>query len=401
MLATPPGRKKRQQWREGHLSPRDRQEGFARVWPVEAGCFHQEEALTLNTIVEGLQRTQMQASVLLHISLREEASAVGTATGVTATHQNGHQSSISDTQHGGIHADTRTGDVGWINNQGAVLPSEREAIVDAIKHAVDVGYRHFDCAMLYGNEAEIGKGLRSKIEEGVVKREELFIVSKLWNCFHRKDLVVPTLKKSLADFGFSYLDLYLIHWPMSYKEGDGYFPKDATGMIIPGTEDYVDTWRAMEECVQLDLTKAIGVSNFNKRQLERIMAASTTVPAVNQIESHPYLSQTKQIDYCKSKGIAVTAYSPLGSPAGGWKEVTPYPLLKHPKILAIAQKYNKDISQVLIRYHIQRGVICIPKSSNKNRMKSNFEVFDFEMSPEDIEEMTKLNCNGRYVVLEA
>ncbi|KAF2359535.1 NADP-dependent oxidoreductase domain [Trinorchestia longiramus] len=319
----------------------------------------------------------MQASVLLHISLREEASAVGTATGVTATHQHGHQSSISDTQHGGIHADTRTGDVGWVGR--AVLPSEREAIVDAIKHAVDVGYRHFDCAMLYGNEAEIGKGLRSKIEEGVVKREELFIVSKLWNCFHRKDLVVPTLKKSLADFGFSYLDLYLIHWPVSYKEGDGYFPKDATGKIIPGTEDYVDTWRAMEECVQLGLTKAIGVSNFNKRQLERIMAASTTVPAVNQIESHPYLSQTKQIDYCKSKGIAVTAYSPLGSPAGGWKEVTPYPLLKHPKILAIAQKYNKDISQVLIRYH----------------------VFDFEMSPEDIEEMTKLDCNGRYVAFEA
>ncbi|KAF2359533.1 NADP-dependent oxidoreductase domain [Trinorchestia longiramus] len=221
-----------------------------------------------------------------------------------------------------------------INNQEAVLPSEREAFVDAIKHAVDVGYRHFDCSMLYGNEAEIGKGLRSKIEEGVVKREELFIVS---------------------------------------KEGDGYFPKDATGKIIPGTEDYVDTWRAMEECVQLGLTKAIGVSNFNKRQLERLMAASTTVPAVNQIESHPYLSQTKQIDYCKSKGIAVTAYSPLGSPAG---------------------KSSRFFSQ------IQRGVICIPKSSNKNRMKSNFEVFDFEMSPEDIEEMTKLDCNGRYVALE-
>ncbi|KAF2359532.1 Dpy-19/Dpy-19-like [Trinorchestia longiramus] len=292
-------------------------------------------------------------------------------------------------------------------NTGASMPllglgtyrSHDDAAVDAVRYALDVGYRHLDCAQFYANEQQVGEGLRDKLADGTVKREDLFIVSKLWNTHHRKELVVPTLKKTLAALDLQYLDLYLIHWPMAYKEGDEFFPKDATGKIVPGTEDYVDTWRAMEECVQLGLTKAIGVSNFNKRQLERIMAASTTVPAVNQVESHPYLTQSKLLDFCTSKGIVITAYSPLGSPGSrDWTLNVPH-LTENPKILAIAEKHGKSACQVLIKFQVQRGVVCIPKSTQKERIKSNFEIFDFELSQEEMEALLALDCNGRLVTL--
>lgn len=153
----------------------------------------------------------------------------------------------------------------------------------AVKDAIDVGYRHIDCAMLYGNEKEIGEAIREKINDGTVKREDLFIVTKLWNTFHEKEQVVPTCKKSLENFGLDYIDLYLIHWPVALKLIGPFnirLPfKDAHGYDY----DYVDTWKGMEECVRLGLTKSIGLSNFNSQQVQRVLDAATIKPVMNQV----------------------------------------------------------------------------------------------------------------------
>lgn len=158
-------------------------------------------------------------------------------------------------------------------------------VEQAVKDAIDVGYRHFDCAMLYGNEAEIGSAIREKIAEGAVTREELFVVTKLWNTFHEKHLVVPTCKKSLENFGLDYIDQYLIHWPVAQKtvgELNVSFPfSNAYGIDY----DYVETWKGMEECVKLGLTKGIGLSNFNSKQIERVLNAATIKPVVNQVRT--------------------------------------------------------------------------------------------------------------------
>lgn len=161
----------------------------------------------------------------------------------------------------------------------------REAEVgDAVKDAIDVGYRHFDCAHVYQNENIIGKALAAKIAEGVVKREDLFIVSKLWNTYHRPALVEPALRRTLENLKLDYLDMYLVHWPHSYQEGDVLFPINPdTGLSYPGYIDFVDTWKAMEELQRKGLTKSIGVSNFNSHQIDRLLKSASIVPVVNQV----------------------------------------------------------------------------------------------------------------------
>ena len=157
-------------------------------------------------------------------------------------------------------------------------------VEQAIKDAIDVGYRLFDCAHVYGNEREIGKAIADKIADGTVKREDLFVTSKLWNTFHKPELVEAGIRRSLEDFGLDYLDLYLIHWPIAYKEGPEFFPKHPDGSHISDPEvDYVDTWKAMEKLLEKGLTRSIGVSNFNSEQLVRIIESSSTVPVTNQV----------------------------------------------------------------------------------------------------------------------
>ncbi|XP_023029517.2 aldo-keto reductase 1B [Leptinotarsa decemlineata] len=270
-------------------------------------------------------------------------------------------------------------------------------VTQAVKDAIDAGYRHIDCAHYYENEAEVGAAIREKIDSGVVKREELFITSKLWSTFLRPDLVEPTLKLSLKNLGLDYLDLYLIHWPCALKEGGAFLPKRPDHDVLSefSDVDYIDTWKVMEQVAKKGLTKSIGVSNFNKRQLERILEIAEIPPVNNQIECHPYLNQKKLIAFCKSKGITVTAYSPLGSPDRPWAKPTDPILTEDHKIKALAAKYKKSSAQVILRYLIQSGVIVIPKSVNKKRIAENIQIFDFELSADDMAVMDTFDCNGR------
>lgn len=243
----------------------------------------------------------------------------------------------------------------------------------------------------------------------------MFITSKLWNTFHRPDLVRGALETTLKNLNTPYVDLYLIHWPHAFKEEGPLFPQDENEKMLFSNVDFVDTWKEMEKAVDDGLVKSIGISNFNKRQMEKLLANCRIPPAVNQFESHPYLTQKKLSDFCKSKGIVVTAYSPLGSPSRPWVKNDDPVLLEDEKvkgftrvvvllfililnqqqIVSIAKKYNKTSAQILIRYQIQRGHVVIPKSVTKDRIISNFQVFDFELTGDDMALIDSFDCNGR------
>ncbi|PSN30150.1 1,5-anhydro-D-fructose reductase [Blattella germanica] len=277
------------------------------------------------------------------------------------------------------------------------MAAEAGGMERVVKEAIDIGYRHFDSAWFYKNEKEVGGGIRTKISEGVVKREEVFVTTKLWNTHHRPDMVVDCCKRSVANFGLEYVDLYLIHWPFAFKEGDNGVPKNEKKEVIYSDVDYVDTWKQMEECVRQGLTKSIGLSNFNSHQIKRILEIATIKPVVNQIECHPYLNQTKLIKFCKDNGIVCTGYSPFGGPtsiAPLHKGESPEPL-KDPKIKELADKYGKSVAQIILRYLIQHGIVPIPKSSNKKRLAENIDVFNFELKSEDVAVMDSLNRDKR------
>ncbi|CAH1392219.1 unnamed protein product [Nezara viridula] len=278
--------------------------------------------------------------------------------------------------------------------------SKPDEVSQAVKDAIDIGYRHFDCAYLYENEKEIGTAINDKIKEGAVKREELFITTKLWNTDHKKELVVPALKRSLELLNLEYVDLYLVHWPLALKEGLGLFPKDENGKTLFSDASYTDTWKGMEDCVKLGLAKSIGLSNFNHKQIQKILDIAEIKPVNNQFECHPYLNQSKLIEFCFKHNITVTAFGPLGSP---YRPLRPGAtvLLEDPVLKNVSEKYKKSPAQILIKYQIQRNVAVIPKSATKSRIASNFDVFDYTISSEDMELLNGLNKpDGRYSLLD-
>ncbi|KAM7157193.1 aldo-keto reductase family 1 member C3-like isoform 1-T5 [Molossus nigricans] len=284
---------------------------------------------------------------------------------------------------------------------GTSAPSKvaNSKMEEALKTAIDVGYRHIDSAYLYRNEEEIGRAIQNKIANSIVKREDIFYTSKLWSTFLRPELVQTGLEMSLRKVQLSYVDLFLIHFPAALKPGEEFFPKDTDGKTIFDTVDICATWEALEKCKEAGLAKSIGVSNFNSKQLQKILSKPGLKykPVCNQVECHLYLNQSKLLDFCKSKDIVLTAYAALGSDPGKEWVSKNYPvILEDPVLNAIAEKHQRTPAQVALRYQLQRGVVVLAKSFTEKRIRENFQVFDFQLTPQDMESLDGLNRNLRY-----
>jgi 2,5-diketo-D-gluconate reductase A len=256
-------------------------------------------------------------------------------------------------------------------NNGVTIPQlgfgtyliEPRYTKEAVLAALETGYRHIDTAEMYGNEKEVGQALR----ESGVDRADVFVTSKLNNGFHAYGDALAAFARSLDELKMEYLDLFLIHWPM------------------PAVGDYVETWKAMEEMYRSGRVKAVGVSNFQSRHLNRLFQETSVVPAVNQIEVHPYLTQDELRAFNTDHGIATEAWSPIAQGK----------VLDDPVITAVAERLDRTPAQVTLRWHLQRGDIVFPKSVTRSRVEENFRLFDFELPQEDMVAITALDRGER------
>ncbi|MGK9044401.1 aldo/keto reductase [Mammaliicoccus vitulinus] len=245
-----------------------------------------------------------------------------------------------------------------------VYKISEEDVERVVNTAIEAGYRAIDTAWFYKNEKALGHSL-NKMD---IDREELFITTKLWNDFQGYDETIKAFNDSLDSLQLKYIDMYLIHWP------------------CPEDNLFIETYQALEKLYKEGKIKAIGVCNFKEHHLEKLLAETEVVPAVNQVEFHPKFNQKELQTYCKSKGIKVMAWSPLMR-GGEW--------LDNPVLKNIAEKYNKTVAQVIIKWHIQQDRLVIPKSQNDNRIRENFDVFNFKLSDEDITDIDSLHTNER------
>lgn len=268
----------------------------------------------------------------------------------------------------------------------------------AVREAIRLGYRHIDCASVYGNEPEVGEAIRAAIDAGEVKREELWITSKLWCNAHGRGNVEPALRRTLADLGLAWLDLYLVHWPVPIKPGVA-FPASGHDLLPPEAAPLADTWAGMEAVLNLGLTRHIGVSNVSSRKLADLLAHCRIQPEVNQVERHPLLQQRQLLADCTAAGVHITAYSPLGSgdrPAA-LKGADEPVLLENPVIGAIAAEHGCSPAQVLIAWHLQSGISTIPKSVSPARLRENLAAAELQLTPADLERIAGLDQHRRLV----
>lgn len=248
---------------------------------------------------------------------------------------------------------------------GVFKVKEGSEVVDAVRTAIKYGYRSIDTAAIYGNEEGVGQGIKEGLQEAGIAREDLFVTSKVWNADQGYDSTLEAYQTSLKKLDLDYLDLYLIHWPVKGK--------------------YKDTWRALERIYHEGQVRAIGVSNFHVHHLKDVFQGSTIKPMINQVEFHPHLIQKELRAFCKEQGIQFEAWSPLMQGK----------LLDNPTLQGIADKYGKSIAQVIIRWDLQNDVVTIPKSIKEHRIIENSNVFDFELTKEDLEQIDALNQNQR------
>ncbi|WNQ12480.1 aldo/keto reductase [Paenibacillus aurantius] len=256
-------------------------------------------------------------------------------------------------------------------NNGVAMPwlgfgvwqvKEGSEVIDSVKHALKAGYRSIDTAAVYGNEEGVGQAIR----ESGVAREELFVTTKVWNSEQGYESTLKAFEESRSKLGLDYIDLYLIHWPVKGK--------------------YKETWKAMEQLYKEKKVRAIGVSNFHVHHLEDLLADCEVTPAVDQVELHPLLSQRELRQFCRDKGIQIEAWSPLMQ---GKK-------FDHPDLVEIAGKYGKSVAQIILRWDIQNGIVTIPKSVTESRINENADIFNFELTQEDIAKIDALNENQRF-----
>ncbi|MFB4185656.1 MULTISPECIES: aldo/keto reductase [Bacillus amyloliquefaciens group] len=248
---------------------------------------------------------------------------------------------------------------------GVFKVEEGAELVNAVKTALVHGYRSVDTAAIYGNEEGVGEGIRQGLQEAGLKREDIFVTSKVWNADLGYEETLKAFDTSLEKLGLDYLDLYLIHWPVEGK--------------------YIDAWRALETLYRDGRIKAIGVSNFQIHHLKHLMKETEIKPMINQVEYHPRLTQKELLAFCTEQDIQLEAWSPLMQGQ----------LLDHPVLQEIAEKYGKSAAQVILRWDLQNGVITIPKSTKKHRIEENANVFDFELSADDMKRIDDLNENLR------
>nr|NP_001299305.1 uncharacterized protein LOC106124434 precursor [Papilio xuthus]BAM18493.1 aldo-keto reductase [Papilio xuthus] len=274
--------------------------------------------------------------------------------------------------------------LGFISTSGN---SKSQEVENAVKWAIDAGYRHIDTASIYDTEDQVGNAINKKIAEDVVKREDIFVTTKLWNDAHGRYSVLPALKNSLKKLNLDYVDMYLMHWPIAqYLNGTFY------------DVDYLETWEAMIAVQKKGLAKSIGVSNFNKAMLERLISNSSVKPANLQVELNLNLQQPELLEYCKEQNIVVTGYTPFGSifPNKARSEAPP-PRVDDPKLVDIAKKYNKTVPQIVLRYLVELNIIPIPKTITKSRVEQNIDIFDFKLTQEERDLFKSYDTNYRTI----
>jgi len=289
----------------------------------------------------------------------------------------------------------------------------------AVEASIKCGYRNIDAANDYNNEHEVGAAIKNCIDQGIVTREDLFIQAKLWNSNHRPEHIMGDLKQTLLDLQVDYLDNYVIHWPMPVPSSGKFVSTRLTGActgpwqknpMFPLTDDgyfcadkeshYVETWKEMEKLVDQGLVKSIGLSNFNKTQIAEVHEAARIPISTLQNECHPYLQQKDLIDFCNYHKIAFQAFSPLGSGDTNLAVLsspTGCIPLKDPFIATLAEKYGKNSGQIMLRWNLQRNVSVVSKSEKPARIVANFEVFDWEISAEDMKAFDAINCGWRHL----